>query len=145
MLNQRTLFYQRNSFSLYWSNSRLLHLISWTITLHLSIDSVPTVFSTSVSTQCWRRMLKIQSTSSRRQGYLTKQTFPSRRMFMAVAAIQELKGDLIKINLHKIVNMPCRFWKQVRPEFIHQLNQDWSYKHDFKILGFSMEEYLDNL
>jgi len=34
-----------------------------------------------------------------------------------------------------------RFWSQVEPELVSELNQPWSYKHDFKMMGYSPEQY----
>ena len=34
------------------------------------------------------------------------------------------------------------FWNQVDPELIDQLDQSWSYKTDFEMFEYNVEEYL---
>ena len=38
-------------------------------------------------------------------------------------------------------NIYFRFWSQVDPELVSELNQPWSYKHDFELLGYSPQQY----
>ena len=38
-----------------------------------------------------------------------------------------------------------RFWEAVDKNLIKELNQPWSYKHDFDLFDYSIRDYLSNL
>ena len=38
-----------------------------------------------------------------------------------------------------------RFWSQVEPELIAELNQDWSFKPDMDMFGYSPTQYFEQL
>lgn len=40
---------------------------------------------------------------------------------------------------------PERFWSEVEPELIEDLNQDWSFKPDMEMFGYSPAEYFSQL
>ena len=37
------------------------------------------------------------------------------------------------------------FWRDVPAALVTQLEQDWSYKHDLEMLGFSSTQYFDSI
>ena len=38
-----------------------------------------------------------------------------------------------------------RFWSDVGADMIAELNQPWSYKHDFDMFGYSAQEYFTSI
>ena len=66
-------------------------------------------------------------------------------MSTAIQNIPELKGDNILWIMFKLYVCYFRFWNQVDITLIRELNQMWSYKHDFEMLGFDFEKFLSEI
>ena len=48
-------------------------------------------------------------------------------------------------HIHKNLFYILRFWSQVEPELISELNQDWSFKPDMDMFGYSPTQYFEQL
>ena len=45
----------------------------------------------------------------------------------------------------KFYELLFRFWEEVDNDLIKELNQPWSYKHDFDLFDYNIRDYLSNL
>ena len=57
--------------------------------------------------------------------------------------------SLMKVDVRNIdknfLYIHNRFWSQVEPELIAELNQDWSFKPDMDMFGYSPTQYFEQL